>query len=349
MSRIKKILNKHPFLFALSALIHHRKEKDYLRLFSDVQRAVTIDTKPNNLGKAPVCVFDATDKIGLFAFLRRVTEFLYYCDNMGFTPYIQWSNSDYFDETITFTDNPFEYFYKQPGNITLETLNYSSVVSYAPGKATIARSFISSHLSDPGKEFIEHMGAMINKYLFLNDEVNKAVNGFIAEKNICDDTLGVHIRGTDIKKVYKNHPVYVEPKDFYPYIDEAIGEYGFKRVFLATDDTDVLSEFLEHYNSIPVVYSETVVRGNGLLGIHKEAAFNKEISAYKEGVNALCDTYSLSMCGGIVSGTSHVSMFSRMIKSGAGKRFVCDKIISKGYHKKGINASKEKFDTGLQK
>ena len=343
MSRIKKILNKHPFLFALSALIHHRKEKDYLRLFSDVQRAVTIDTKPNNLGKAPVCVFDATDKIGLFAFLRRVTEFLYYCDNMGFTPYIKWTASDYKDETISNTNNAFEYYYKQPGNINEIALNDSAVVEYSPGSLTMARSFIASDLYHPNKEFIEKMGEEASKYLVLKEEVASYIDGFIAEQSIDETTLGVHIRGTDFKKVYRHHPVFIETEDYYPFIEEALSGSNYKNIFLATDDDEILQSFIKHFKNIEIIYTKNTVRGNGVLGIHKMAAFNNAISPYREGQNALCDVYSLAACGGLISGVSHVSMFARIIKASKKEIFTYDKILDKGLHKKGINAVKEKF------
>ena len=343
MSKFKRFLQKHPFLCALSAVYRHRKEKEYLKLFSDMQRVARIGTNPGNLGKAPVCLFDVKDQIGLFAYLRRASEFLYYCDRMGFTPLLKWSNSDYVDSSITDTDNAFEYFYRQPGGIS-EVPDCAAVVNYAPGNLTMARSFIrSSFLSETGVDFLRATGSVAAKYLVLKDSVAKAVGDFLSEMEIGDDTLGVHIRGTDIRKVYKNHPVFIEPRDYYPMIDEAIAKHGFQKIFLATDDVEILSEFLEHYKTLDIRYSQTVVRGSGVLGIHKEAAFNDAISPYREGVNALCDAYALAACGGIISGLSHLPMFSRMLRYGENREFSFDQTINKGFHKKGIDATNEKF------
>jgi len=344
MSGIKRFLSKHPFLFSLSAVWSHRKDKAYLAHFSEMQQVVKIDAKPGNLGKAPVCVFDAKDQIGLFAYLRRAAEFLYYCDRMGFTPLLLWSNSDYYDSSIKDTDNPFEYFYRQPGGIS-SIPEGASVVDYAPGSLTAARAFITArYLSDTGDAFLRETGKMVGEYLTLTDAAAEAVKNFVRETEIGEDTLGVHIRGTDIRKAYKNHPIFVEPADYYPLIDEAISAHGFKRIFLATDDAGILSEFLDHYKTVDVRYSGSVIRGTGVLGIHKEAAFNDEISPCREGINALSDAYGLAACGGIISGMSHLPMFSRMIRFGKNEAFSFDKTINKGFHKKGINATTEKFE-----
>lgn len=342
MSKFKGFLKKHPFLFALSAVYRHRKDGEYLKQFSDMQRVVRIETAEGSLCKAPVCVFDAKDQIGMFAYLRRVSEFLYYCDRMGFTPLLKWSNSDYFDPSVKDTDNPFEYFYVQPGGIS-EVPEGASVVTYAPGNLTMARSFIPTSLYDPGSEFVRETGKVAVKYLILNDSVANKIGEFLSEMEIGDDTLGVHIRGTDFRKIYKGHPVFIETQDYYPLIDEAIAKNGFKKIFLATDDEKILSEFLEHYKTLDVRYSQTVIRGSGVLGIHKAAAFSDDVSPYREGINALCDAYGLAACGGIISGLSHLPMFSRMIRYGGQREFVFEKTLSKGCHKKGINATREEF------
>ena len=120
-------------------------------------------------------------------------------------------------------------------------------------------------------------------------------------------------------------------------------ENHFTRIFLATDDENILNEFLEHYSAIEVLYLKSTSRGNGVLGIHKAAAFNDDISQYGEAINALCDVYSLASCGGIISGLSHVSMFARIIKAGKKEAYSFDSIINKGVHKSGINATTEKF------
>lgn len=343
MNKIKKNLIKHPVLYALFAVLHHRKDKSYLSMLQKMQNVVEVETKQNNLGLSPVCIFDVKENIGLFAYLRRVTEFLYYCDNMGFCPYIKWTNSDYYDESITRTHNPFEYFYYQPVESICFDSENRALVKYAPGALTMARSFISSNLYEPDREFIIKMGQIEHKYLHMQIDVLTIVETFIKKHDINKCTLGIHIRGTDFRKIYKNHPVFVGPEDYYPFIEEALSSNEFDKIFLATDDEEILEEFINHFKNINIVYSEEVVRGKGILGIHKEAAFSNDISPYKEGINALCDVYSLATCGGFISGVSHVSMFSRIIKSGKNESFSVDRIISKGVHKKGINAAREKF------
>lgn len=340
----KRMVEKNDFLYAEARLFRNRKAKAFLSLFRDMPAVVRMKTQPGNLGRAPIAVFDAPDPIGLFAYLRRVAEFLYYCDRMGFAPILRWSGSGYRDPSIGTTDNPFEYFFEQPFPLTREEIEERPFAEYAPGTLTMAREYLNGALYVPDETYLATLADPVRLYLKPNGETQKVLDAFLEKYGIGEDVLGVHMRGTDFKKAYRNHPIYVEPEEYYPHIDEAFASGRFKKVFLATDDNSILKEYLDHYGEEKVVYSTETFRGEGDLGIHRAAEFDERLSPYREGLNALCDVYGLARCGGFISGVSNVAVFTRILKKSRSEGFVFDRLLNKGLHKKGINAVKEKFN-----
>ena len=341
---LKRIVEKNDFLFVEARLFRNRKSKEFLSLFRETPSVVRMKTKPGNLGRAPVAVFDASDPIGLFAYLRRVAEFLYYCDRMGFVPLLRWSGSGYRDASIPGVENPYEYFFDMPCKIDPEETDGRPFAEYAPGTLTMARKLLTGTLYVPDDEYLDALAEPVRLYMNPNVQTKKTLDEFLAKYEIGEDVLGVHMRGTDFKKAYRNHPIYVEPAEYYPYIDEALSQNEFKKIFLATDDREILKEFLAHYGEDKVVYAADTFRGEGDLGIHRAAEFDDRLSPYREGLNALCDMVGLASCGGFISGVSNVAVFTRIYRKAKVGPYRYDRLLNKGLHKKGINAVKEKFN-----
>ena len=343
-NKILRIIKKNGLLFALLKVLRNRKDKDYINSFSDMTDIVRIVPCGSSIGKAPIYNFDIDKICGLFWYLRLVLEVLYYCDNMGFVPQIHWSKSLYYDDTIKSTTNPFEYYFIQPFSMSKQELQSRSIVQYAPGSRNLARKLIGEgDIYVGSEEYTKALAAVARKALCFNPETNEVINSFVSEKRICDDVLGVHIRGTDFRKKFKGHPVFVGTSEFYKYVDEAILLCGFKRVYLATDDQKILDEFLEHYKDIEIVYSHDAHRGDGNQGIHVKAFIDSKTSAYSEGLIALCDMIALSKCGGLISGISNLPLIARIFKKSENSNYLYDVTINKGFHEHGINADKRLF------
>ncbi len=343
--QIKKIIKKNDFLFALAHLVQNRKNKELMKAFADTSNVVIIQPSVNCLNKSPVCFLDVDTICGLFWYVRVVLEMLYYCDCMGFVPQIQWSKSLYYDESITNTNNPFEYYFKQPKAISDDELLGRPTVIYAPGKSLLVRKFIGaeSDLYIGSDQYVDALSTVAKKSFFFNSETKAVIENFINKYSIDDESLGVHARGTDFRNHYYGHPVFIEPAEYFEYVDHAISEYGFKKVFLATDDQRILDEFLAHYSHIPIMYSTEVRRGLGNQGIHTNSFSDSSVSKYAEGLTALCDMEALASCGGLISGVSNLPLIARIMRKRNNKSYIYDKVIYKGINSKGIDVSNESF------
>ena len=120
-----------------------------------------------------------------------------------------------------------------------------------------------------------------------------------------------------------------------PYIDHALKKYGFKKIYIATDDENILKGFLSRYSQEIVIYDKDTARSNGLKGVHTRTDIVRPYHKYKLGIEVICDMCILAACGGLISGLSQVSLISRIYKKSKNEHFRYDKIIDKGIHKHG--------------
>ena len=191
---------------------------------------------------------------------------------------------------------------------------------------------LASILYDYGRFSVEVKSTLLlGVYIYLENAINK----YKINKNV----LGVHVRGTDYRGNYANHPTFIEPSVYYQYIDEAIRKYSFDRIFLATDDKEILQEFLNHYGNEKIIYNPDVKRGSDNIGIHVIDSVNGNRNGYEKGLEVIGDMYILSSCGGIISSMSQVALISRIYKKSRNETFTYDYIIDKG-----INSNKKIFD-----
>ena len=335
---IKKIVRKSDLWNSVAQLFYFRKDKKYLRAicsFRENPGIVQIEGKASSFGIPAIHKIVTGGENGLFACIRWVLDDLLFCEKMGFVPYVFFENSIYYDKAITETENAFEYYYDQPYPNVLDLLDCSPIVSLAYGRKMVAEEVngrVSYIVSD---DYISQMASIVSRYLHFNETTDEIIRNHIEKMELDQKTLGVHIRGTDYKIGYNNHPVFVEPKDYYPVIDECLAEGYFKKIFLATDDQLVLEDFCKKYDKLDVIYAKDIARTSNLIGVHKSTELK---SPYLLGLDAIKDMLSLSVCGGIISGYSNVSMIARVYKQSRGDLFLFDKIVSKGINKNSNNA-----------
>ena len=98
---------------------------------------------------------------------------------------------------------------------------------------------------------------------------------------------------------------------------------------MATDDEKILKDFLDYYGYEKVIYDRETTRGKGENGVHTSHV-NKKRHPYQLGLEVLYDMCSLAKCGGIISGTSQVSLVSRIYKKSLQEEYLYDKTINMG-------------------
>ena len=204
---------------------------------------------------------------GMGAHLRSVFIALYEAEAMGCIPVIEFGNKCvYKDREITKTDNPYEYYFIQPNNFLLQDLyRASKVIEINP--ETIKRIeeeiFFKCNIHSKTDlkggyyitdEYLKMLSDVMKKYIDLNKETEEYINDSI--KNLLGGdispsaVIACHIRGTDYKLNWNNHPKPILIDDYFKEIDCQMGKKPkFEYIFLATDDVDYLEKFKSRYKN----------------------------------------------------------------------------------------------------
>lgn len=337
-SKLEKMLTKNMLLYDILLLVKYRHDKEFLEKIKDVRKnANLVELQENSCGTEKsgiLCDIEIEgENEGFFALVRWTLDALYFCDCFSLYPYIRFSSKNlYYDNTLSGERNTFEYFFEQPINKDLS--NYITIIKYN-SRNRLKAEFLNGGVSYRVTEmYIDEMARIMRKYLRFNNEIKQIIDEELKKNRISEKTLGVHIRGTDYKSNYKNHPCYVAPNEYYKYINEAFSIYDFEKIYIATDDEDILKVFIEKYGIKKVVFAENTVRSRGVEGVHTSPG-NREHHKYMLGVEVICDMCMLASCGGVISGMSQVGLMSRIYKKSKEGSFLYDKTIDKGLNSKG--------------
>ena len=141
-------------------------------------------------------------------------------------------------------------------------------------------------------------------------------------------TLGVHIRGTDFNKQFNNHPVPVTVKEYVNLINQVYEKYGYKQVFIATDDERCLQQIRKELK-VPIVYYKNTKRSS----TNRSVAFSsgaRKYDKYHMGLEVLTDAYTLAECDGFIGCLSQVDICVQIIKKSMEQEFEFIKIIDNG-------------------
>ena len=340
-----KILEKYPLLYNILLIIKYRHDDDFMQIIKGLRSNSSLvelrenPEAPEELEKKEMwCDISINGAdTGFFAMVRWTLDALYFCECFGLRPYIRFSGEClYKDADMPPDRNVYNYYFEQPFSANEDSLkNAKSVVVYDSRNRRKAEMLNGDVIYQTTEEYMDQIAKIMKKYLKFNAETQAIISEQIHKRGVHEDVLGVHIRGTDYKSNYKNHPQYISPQIYYIYIDQAIQEYVFKKIYIATDDKEILQEFLSRYGSEMVLFSKDTIRSEGNQGIHTIENVERPYHKYRLGIEVICDMCSLAACGGLVSSLSQVSLMSRIYKKSKNESFRYDKRINNGINKRG--------------
>ncbi len=142
------------------------------------------------------------------------------------------------------------------------------------------------------KDKINLIKFLLNKYIYLTEEITKEVNSF-KEKNFKDNVIGVHVRYTDNMNKKFIHYKGTDLDSFFPIIDNLLLKNKNSKIFLATDNKSILDLFKNKYSNI-LYFDKYFDIENG--AIHYSKNCDKKIVA-KE---SLIDLHLLAKCNYLV-------------------------------------------------
>lgn len=276
---------------------------------------------------------------GFFAMYRYWLEYLYIAHVLGYVPVIYTDRdfSYYEKDGVKGTHNVFEYYFYQPGSITLKQVKHSCRVVLSQrvhrNMVEVVYTGAMNHYQYTDG-YLKAMAEIVKKYIKFNNVTWNYINRGLKSLGINNKRiLGIHARGADYKKGYDNHPIFIDEKEYYNSIDDLCYDNKYDMIFLATDDSIILKNFIDKYGN-KLIYYRDVYRTDKTRSVifTKE---EREQHKYLLGLEVLRDMYTLSLCKGLVAGISQVSICSRINKIARGGDYEDLCIIDKGIHKNG--------------
>lgn len=290
-----------------------------------------------NRDKIIYYICEDNGEFGFFAMYRCWLEYLYFADICGYVPVIHAGHHFAYAENslAAKTKNPFEYYFVQPAGVGVHEVKESYRVVFSN---LLHREIVE--LVYTGKygaywytqDYLKVMGNIVSKYMRFNDFTwNYICNGLKRLEIERDRVLGIHIRGTDFKSGFHNHPICLAAEDCFSTIDEMFELKKYDKVFVATDDKRLLNRFIEKYGNKMCCYEDVFRNNRNKSVIFEESARKKH--KYRLGLEVLRDMYTLSMCDGLIAGISQVAVCAQINKIALGKVYEDLIIINKGINK----------------
>lgn len=284
-------------------------------------------------------ITEDSKNLGFFAMYRYWVEYLYFADICGYIPVIQ-SGPDFSykeQEKVNGTNNPYEYYFRQPSSVSVQNVKFSrNVVEADVAHRQMVELVLTGKYSNykVNNRYMRMMSYIVNKYVHFNQPTWEFIKRGIEKLNMKGEkVLGVHIRGTDFRSGYHNHPVYVTEEQYFKEIDILFRKGDYTKIFLATDDIRILNHFADRYGD-RICYYDDCKRNNK----NQSVAFsNDERKGHKYylGLEVIRDMYTLSVCLGLVAGVSQVAICARINKLARKEQYKDLKIIDNGLNENG--------------
>ena len=172
---------------------------------------------------------------------------------------------------------------------------------------------LNTHGYAVSEEYIAGLSRMIQKYIRYNQNtlqyLENSYRELIGEKK----ALAVHFRGTDYRRQYNNHPVFVTIEQEIEKAKELLREKDYEVIFLATDEQDAVERFQKEFGDKMKCFSDTWRAEEG----DESVAYShgkRDHHRYLLGLEVIRDQYMLTRCKGLVCGVSNLTLSARMMR-----------------------------------
>lgn len=255
-------------------------------------------------------VIGQNDEIGgLWWLINKVLMHLWYAEDKGYCPVIDWQNykTQYTKPTMFGSENVWEYYFEQPCGYSLNDIKRANMVIINKQEAAPSDTYYMGQFYDDALR-IQKFSQLFKKYVKFNDSslkyLNSQKNKYLSSNK---KVVGVLCRGTDyVLKKPSSHPIQPEPEDVIRDVRQVMQDYSCTHVFLATEDADILETFKQEFGN-SLMYEEqdrlskSQIQSDEWLSITKK----RELDTYDpfiSGLKYLTSTYILSQCACFISG-----------------------------------------------
>ncbi len=252
--------------------------------------------------------------VGFFAEFLYMLIRLYFASDRGFTPYICWGKEFLYYEKDGVNEeyNAFLYYFK-PVSDVLSTESASHVIESKYEHIHSVQDELDTHGYSVSDEYMICLSSMVKKYIRYNDKtkdyLEEGYDSIIGDKK----ALAVHFRGTDYRRHYNNHPVFVTIEQEVEKVRELLATDKYDVIFLATDEQEAVGIFRGEFGD-KVKYFEDTWRADGGDESVAYSHADRPHHNYLLGLEVLRDQYMLTRCDGLVCGVSNLTLSARMMR-----------------------------------
>lgn len=245
---------------------------------------------------------------GLFSYILTILARIEKAENNGWEPVVDMQNyfNSYISESEIGKVNSWEYYFLQPGNVSLEEAYKSKKVILSNGWVMSNRARMTQDLVDNKDGILDKWRSITRKYLVFNDETKQYLEKEY-QRVIPKDSrvLGVIIRGSDYTTLKpKGHAIQPEIDDVISKAKEVMKEYNCSYIFLATEDKKNYKSFLDAFGEGIVLTNRTnwIDYKGGYINTYYSDSIRKN-DRYLSGLEYLATIYILSKSNCIIGGT----------------------------------------------
>ena len=252
---------------------------------------------------------------GLLSTYYFVMDRIYYAQTHHYIPYVDFDSDKcqyHINTTVNGTTNAWEYFFKQPSDLTKEELNRKKNVLLSGWIYHKERNafYLPKDFHDPHYDITEKV---CQKYGRFNDDIQKMADDKYRELfGEASDVLGIFIRGTDYVALKpKGHPIQPSVEQVIEKANEWIDQKHLKHVFLVTEDYSYVEAFRQSLHSSFQCSDNDFVKD---YDSHDYVSSAFKDDAYSRGLNYLIRLILLSKCQYFISSITNGSLYSYLIK-----------------------------------
>ena len=270
-------------------------------------------------GESPFIVWVPPPGWGFFANFFWVLDGLSLAQRNGWCPVVDMQrHTTRFNERrpVHGTTNAWEYYFEQPGDISLTEADTPGALRQ-DGRLLGEFFWTPTELADDPRvhgELAARGRMLLERYVRVRPDIAASVDTVVPQAD-ATHTLGVHVRGTDMRRPEApGHPIPPPPS---AYLDAALRiatDRSVDRVYLACDETETVDLFSAAFGSTLVVtdayrVSTTTPTAPGYTWWF---GARRPQHRYRLGREVLVDALALSRCTSLLCGASNVALAATM-------------------------------------
>lgn len=266
-------------------------------------------------------------RVGLFSYVNLILSKINSAVREGWIPVVDMQShaSTYLEERYIHQKNAWDYYFEQPGRVSLEEALESKNVIKAteewnePGPY----SGMAFYRDQYGEK--TYWRRFAHQYLKIKPSIlNKADDWCEKHWNTDDRVLGVLCRGTDyVKRRPEGHPIQPIPQDVVVKSRELMERWQCTRIYLCTEDASILSLFQNAFDQRCCFLGRNYIEDIGD-DVVTRVQFDRDDDQRLQGEEYLLQVLILSKCHFLLAGQCGGTLGAELLTKGYEQEYIWD-------------------------